>query len=197
MSNKEYAKWPEKIRYHYDKTKEDIEKHGHSIKGVTGSKHDDRPFAYTVGASLYIDSEYASFFPIKNEGFPIVAQVINRVIDSIKKNKLKPKSQIINNESIYYLPVVMYILEETERTLAESFWFNQLERDGFLSEFSTENHELAILIFTDKHGTLPWDPTCESYWPDICPAPILAEAQHKITGNDTLFKKIQKNLDRL
>ena len=107
------------------------------------------------------------------------------------------KSQIINNESIYYLPVVMYILEEAERTLAESFWFNQLKRDGFLSEFTTENHELTILIFTDKHGTVPWDSTCESYWPDICPAPILAAAQHKIIGDDTLYKKLQKNIDRL
>ena len=61
MSKTDYSKWPKNIQYHYDKTKEDIDKYGHSIKGVIGGKHDDRPFAYSIGASFTTGFEYISF----------------------------------------------------------------------------------------------------------------------------------------
>ena len=183
------------IQYHYDKTKEDINKHGHSIKGVVDGKgHLERPLAYSIGASLTTGYEFVSFFPIKNKGLSIVARVINKIIDLIKYNKFEVGSKIINDEDIYYLPVVMYVLKDFEKEAVESNWARQLERDGFLSEFSTDNHQLVCLMFTDKNGNLPWDSKCENFWPDICPLPFLASAEYEITGNDNLMRKAEDDL---
>ena len=183
------------IQYHYKKTKEDVDKYGHSIKGVIDGKgHLERPLAYSIGASLTTSYEFISFFPIKNKGLSIVARVINKIIDLIKRNKFEVDSKIINDEDIYYLPDVMYVLKDFEKEAVESNWARQLERDGFLSEFSTDNHQLVCLMFTDKNGNLPWDSKCENFWPDICPLPFLASAEYEITGNDNLMRKAEDDL---
>ena len=183
------------IQYHYDKTKEDINKHGHSIKGIVDGKgHLERPLAYSIGASLTTSYEFISFFPIKNKGLSIVARVINKIIDLIKLNKFEVDSKIINDEDIYYLPVVMYVLKDFEKEAVESNWARQLKKDGFLSEFSTDNHQLVCLMFTDKNGNLPWDSKCENFWPDICPLPFLASAEYEITGDDNLMRKAEDDL---
>jgi len=195
MTHVDYKKWPKDIQYHYDKTKQDIEKHGHSIKGtIDGGGYLERPFAYSVGASFDLNHEFISFFPIKNKGLSIVSNVMNKIIDSVKHNKLEINSQIIKNENIYYLPVVMYVVSDFEKKTIKSKWAKQLERDSFLAEFSTNDHQLVLLIFTDKHGNLPWSPDCENFWPNICPLPFLASAEYKITGKDTLLSKAEQDL---
>ena len=183
------------IQYHYDKTKEDIGKHGHSIKGVVDGKgHLERPLAYSIGASLTTNYEFVSFFPVKNKGLSIVAKVINKIIELIKCDRFEVDSKIIDDKDIYYLPVVMYVLKDFEREAVESNWAKQLERDGFLSEFSTDNHQLVCLIFTDKDGNLPWNSKCGNFWPDICPLPFLASAEYEITGKDNLMRKAEDDL---
>jgi len=183
------------IQYHYNKTKEDIDKRGHSIKGtVDGKEHLERPFAYTIGASYTTGFEYISFFPVKGEGLAVVAKVMNKIISLVKNNKFKISSQIINDKRIYDLPLILFVLDEYQKEMVESHWVKQLERGGFLSEFSKDDHQLVLLIFSDKEGKLPWSPECGSFWPDMCPLPFLASAELKITGKDNLLRKCENEL---
>ena len=87
---------------------------------------------------------------------------------------------------------IMGVLEEEIKQDIESIWPRQLERDGFLAEFSTNDHKLILLICTDKNGNFPWDEKCESYWPQLCPPPLVAMAQEQLTGNDSLLQKLEK-----
>ena len=193
MTDKDNTTSPEDIKYHYDKTAEDIQNHGHSIKGtVDGEGALKRPFAYTLGASFTIGCEFVSFFPVKGEGLTIVSKVFNKLIDLIKKNKVELKHQIINDKNIYYLPIAVFILDDDSKQMVKSTWVRQLERDSFLSEFSKEDHKLAVIIFTDKHGIFPWDPACESYWPQICPAPLVASAEIELTGSDSFMRRLEQ-----
>ena len=68
---------------------------------------------------------------------------------------------------------------------------DQLERDGFLAEFSTDDHRLILIIASDKNGVLPWEEGCESYWPQMCPPPLAAMAQMATLGEDTLLSKLE------
>tara|TARA_Y100001960_G_C14593377_1_gene786866 strand:+ start:196 stop:906 length:711 start_codon:yes stop_codon:yes gene_type:complete len=188
------------IQKHYKKVKENINNYGHSINGcIDGKGHLERPFVHTIGASFKLGYEFFTFFPVKGKGLDVASKTLNSIIASIKEKKISIVSQIINDKNIYYLPLVMYVLNDTEKETIESNWAMQLERDGFLSEFSTDDHKLVLIIFTDKDGILPWDPNCGSYWPQICPPPFIASAQLEITGNDDMLCMLEKNmsLDRI
>jgi len=78
--------------------------------------------------------------------------------------------------------------------MAESEWAGQLQRDAFLAEFSTEDHQLFLLLASDKDGNLPWEPECGNYWPDICPPPLVAIAQEILTGDDSLMQQLEEKL---
>tara|TARA_Y100000994_G_scaffold80878_1_gene66678 strand:+ start:2481 stop:3074 length:594 start_codon:yes stop_codon:yes gene_type:complete len=194
--HKDYNKWPDDIQYHYNKTKEDIREHGHSIKGtIDGEGHLERPFAYSLGASFNTNYEFISFFPIKNKGLSIVAKVMNKIINLVQNENYELSSKIIDDSHIYYLPVVMYVLKDFEQEVIQSNWAKQLNKDSFLSEFCTKDHNLVLLIFTDKDGNLPWNPKCENFWPDICPLPFLAAAEYEITGEDNLLRKAEDDFN--
>ena len=196
MKHPNYNDWSDEIKTHYDKIRNKIKKHGHVIQGtVDGKDALERPFAYTIGASFIIGAELLCFFPIKGKGISIITGVINRILDVIKEGNLTLSSQILNDNHIYYLPIAMLVLEEEIKQDTESVWPRQLERDGFLSEFSTNDHKLILLICTDKNGNFPWDEKCESYWPQLCPPPLVAMAQEQLTGDDSLLCKLEESLD--
>ena len=179
----------------YNKTKKNIDKHGHTILGtIDGKGNLERPFAYSIGASHSTNYEFISFFPVKDKGLSVVSKVINKIINTIKNDNFKVSSKIIKDDNIYYLPIIMYVLKDYEKKMIQSQWARQLEHDGFLNEFTKQNHELVVVIFSDKNGILPWDSKCESFWPDICPLPILASAELDITGNDNLMCKLENDL---
>jgi tetratricopeptide (TPR) repeat protein len=78
--------------------------------------------------------------------------------------------------------------------MVESTWPQQLLRDAFLAEFSTDDHQLVVLIASDKDGNLPWDPGCGSFWPDMCPPPLVATAQEILGGDDSLMRQLEEKL---
>ena len=184
--NPEYNKWDPDIQAHYDKISNNIIKHGHSINGVV---QDGRPFAYTIGASLSINAEFLCFFPVEGKGLSIISTIMNRIIQLVKSSNFTLKSQIINDKHIYGLPLAMVSLVDDMKLLAESKWACQLERDGFLSEFSTEDHELFLLIASDKEGKLPWEPECGSFWPDICPRNFVEYSETVLINSNKFIKK--------
>jgi len=193
MKHPEYNDWSDEIKTHYDKIRNKIKNHGHVIQGTVDGKDDlERPFAYTLGASFNTGAELLCFFPIKGKGLSVISGVINRILDKVKEGNLILNSQILNDSDIYYLPLAMLVLEEEIKQDIESIWPRQLERDGFLAEFSTNDHKLILLICTDKNGKFPWDEECESYWPQLCPPPLVAMAQEQLTGNDSLLQKLEK-----
>ena len=191
MKHPNYDKWPADIRAHYDKTAQAIDQHGHTIKGIKDVR---LGLAYSIGASFSIDAEFCSFFPLKGEGISIISGVINRIINLLKENKLNLESQIINNKNIYSLPIALVDLGYL-KYYTESKWVGQLQRDSFLAEFSTEDHQLFLLLFTDKNGKMPWDPECENYWPDICPMPLVSFAEKIFSNEDTFSKRKKKEED--
>jgi len=193
MNHPEYNDWPDEIKTHYDKIRNKIKKHGHTIQGVVDGKDAlERPFAYTIGASFITGAELLCFFPIKGKGLSIIGGIINRILDAVKEGGLTLNSQILNDFHIYHLPIAMLVLEEEIKQDIESIWPRQLERDGILAEFSTNDHKLVLLICTDKNGNFPWDEKCESYWPQLCPPPLAAMAQEQLTGNDSLLQKLEE-----
>jgi hypothetical protein len=197
MKHPEYNDWSDEIKNHYDKVRNKIKNHGHVIQGtVDGKDALERPFAYTLGASFNTGAELLCFFPIKGKGLSVITGVINRILDKFKEGNLIFNSQILNDNEIYSLPIAMLVLEEEIKQDIESVWARQLERDGFLAEFSTNDHQLVLLICTDKHGNFPWDEECESYWPQICPPPLVAMAQEQLTGNDILLQKLEEAYKR-
>ena len=176
----------------YKRTKEKIDKFGYTLIGtIDGKDALERPLAYTIGLSNTTNYEILTFFPVKQRkndpGMKIVADVIKNIIN----NNIKFENKIINDEKIYYLPIAMLVLDESTKNDIEKVWAGQLTRDAVLSEFSKDKHKLALLIFTDKNGKLPWEDDCESYWPQICPPPFVAMAQLAITGNDSLLSKLE------
>ena len=196
MKHPNYNDWSDEIKTHYDKIRNKIKKHGYVIQGtVDGKDALERPFAYTIGASFKTGAELLCFFPIKGEGLSVITGIINRILGAVKEGNLSLDSQILNDNHIYYLPIAMLVLEEEIKQDTESVWPRQLERDGFLAEFSTNDHKLILLICTDKNGNFPWDEKCESYWPQLCPPPLAAMAQEQLTGDDSLLCKLEDSLD--
>ena len=194
MTHPRYNDWPDDIKDYYDKIRNNIKKHGHVIQGtVDGKDALERPFAYTIGASFKTGAEFLCFFPIKGKGLSIITGIINRILDAVKEGNFTLSSQIINDNHIYNLPIAMLVLEEEIKQDVESVWPRQLERDGFLAEFSTNDHKLILLICTDKNGNFPWDEKCESYWPQLCPPPFVAMAQEQLTGDDSLLCRLEEN----
>jgi tetratricopeptide (TPR) repeat protein len=104
------------------------------------------------------------------------------------------KSQILNDERIYNLPIAMVVLDNEIKEMIESTWPQQLLRDAFLAEFSTDDHQLVVLIASDKDGNLPWEPGCGSFWPDMCPPPLVATAQEILGGDDSLMRQLEGEL---
>jgi len=190
MTHPNYHQWPAEIQDEYDKTAESIKKHGHTIKGIK-----DLRLAYTLGASFSTGAEFLSFFPLDGKGLSIIGGIMNRIIRLIQDGDLTLKSQILNDESIYYLPIGMVVLTDDVKDMAESKWAGQLQRDAFLAEFSTDDHQLFLLLATDKDGNMPWEPECGNYWPYICPRPLVAIAQEILTGDDDFLTRKSKEED--
>ena len=195
MTHPNYHQWPADVQAHYDKTAESIKKHGHTILGtVDGKGNLKRPFAYTLGASFSTGSEYLCFFPIKGKGIEVISGIMNKLIGVIQDGSLTLKSQILNDDRIYGLPIGMVILDDAIKEMVESTWPQQLLRDAFLAEFSTDDHQLVVLIASDKDGNLPWEPGCGSFWPDMCPPPLVATAQEILGGDDSLMRQLEGEL---
>ena len=116
---------------------------------------------------------------------------LTKIVEKVKLNEMSITDQIIDQESIYYLPLAMHVFDDETQKDVERVWAKQLERDGAFSELSTDNHKLALIIATDKNGNFPWDEDCESYWPEMCPPPLAAMAQMSILGEDTLLTKLE------
>ena len=176
----------------FNKIKEKIDKFGHTTSGtVDGKGALERPFAHTFGFSLSSGYELICFFPIKNKGLAVVSNIFNDIIDGVKSNTLQISDQIINDKSVYYLPLAMHVFDQDTQKDVEKVWAKQLERDGAFSELSTDNHKLVLIIATDKKGNFPWQDACESYWPQMCPPPLAAMAQMTILEEDTLLSKLE------
>ena len=189
MTHPNYSQWTADMQDQYDKTTESIKKHGHTIKGIKDLR---LGLAYTLGASISTGVEFLSFFPLDGEGLSIIGGIMNRIIRLVKHGKLTLKSQILNDESIYHLPIGMVALTDDVKDMAESKWAGQLQRDAFLAEFSTDDHQLFLLLATDKDGNMPWEPECGNFWPDICPSPLVAIAQELLTGDNDFLKRKKK-----
>ena len=192
MTHPNYSQWPAEIQDQYDKTAETIKKHGHTIKGIKDLR---LGLAYTLGASFSTGAEFLSFFPLGGKGLSIIGGIMNQIIRLVQNGSLTLKSQILNDASIYYLPIGMVALIDDVKDMAESKWAGQLQRDAFLAEFSTEDHQLFLLLASDKDGNLPWEPECGNYWPDICPPPLVAIAQEILTGDDDFLMRKSKDDD--
>lgn len=176
----------------YKNLKKNIDKYGFTVSGtVDGEGALERPFAHTFGFSFISGYELICFFPLKAEGLSVVGGFLNKIVESVKLNEISITDQIINKESIYYLPLAMHVLDVETQKDVERVWAKQLERDGAFSELSTDNHKLALIIATDKNGNFPWEEGCESYWPQMCPPPLVAMAQMAILGEDTLLSKLE------
>ena len=176
----------------YKNLKKNIDKYGFTVSGtVDGEGALERPFAHTFGFSFISGYELICFFPLKAEGLSLVGGFLNKIVESVKLNEISITDQIINKESIYYLPLAMHVLDVETQKDVERVWAKQLERDGAFSELSTDNHKLALIIATDKNGNFPWEEGCESYWPQMCPPPLVAMAQMAILGEDTLLSKLE------
>ena len=179
---------------HVKKIGEKIKKFGHTISGTVDGKGSlERPFAHTFGASFALGFELICFFPVKDKGLKIVGTIFNKIIELAKSKEIDIKNQIINDERIYELPLAMLVLDEELQKDIEKVWAKQLERDSLCSKFSTNDHQLILIIASDKDGILPWEENCSSYWPQMCPPPIVAIAQEEITGNDSLLSKLEKD----
>ena len=191
----EYDKWSAEEQEWYNNISEKIKKHGHTILGtVDGKGNLKRPFAYSLGASFSTGAEFLSFFPIKGEGIAVISGIMNRIIRLVQDGDLTINSEILNDERVYGLPIAMVVLDDNFKDMVESTWPQQLQRDAFLAEFSTDDHQLVSLIASDKDGNLPWDPGCGSYWPDMCPPPLVATAQEILTGDDSLMRQLEEEL---
>ena len=190
MTHPNYSHWTADVQDQYDKTAKMIKKHGHTIKGIK-----DLRLAYTLGASFGIGAEFFSFFPLGGEGLPTIGGIMNRIIGLVQDGDLTLTSQILNNESVYYLPIGMVVLTDDIKDMAESEWAGQLQRDAFLAEFSTDDHQLFLLLASDKDGNMPWEPECGNYWPDICPRPLVSLAQEILTGDDDFLERMNKEDD--
>ncbi len=184
----------EDIAKTYKSVQEKIKKFGHTTNAsVDGEGSLERPFAHTLGFSNTSGYEIMSFFPIKNDGLTIIGTIFNRIISQYKAGDLKIDDQILNNKLIYELPLAMHVVDKEVQKDIERVWAKQLERDGFLAEFSTDDHRLILIIASDKNGVLPWEEECESYWPEMCPPPLAAMAQMAILGKDTLLSKLEED----
>ena len=193
--NPNLEKVPAEMQNFYNKIVKKIKKNGHTILGtVDGKGNLKRPFAYTIGASYKVGAEFLSFFPIKGKGITTISKIMDRIIELIQKGDMNLKSQIIKEANVYSLPIAMLVLDNEIKKMVESTWPQQLQRDAFLSEFSTDDHQLVTLIASDKNGNLPWEPMCGSYWPEICPKPLVATAQEIFSGNNSLMEDLEKEL---
>ena len=182
----------EDVAKHYKKIEEKIKKFGHTTSGtVDGEGALERPFAHTFGASFTTGYEFMSFFPIKGKGLEVVGTIFNKIIKLVQDKKLEVDNQILNEDRIYYLPLAMFVLDRETQKDVERVWAKQLERDAVFSKFSTDDHRLVLLIASDKDGVLPWEEGCSSYWPQMCPPPLVAMAQLAINKEDTLLSKLE------
>jgi tetratricopeptide (TPR) repeat protein len=195
MHHPNYDKWSAEEQEWYNNISGKIKKHGHTILGtVDGKGNLKRPFAYTLGASFTTGSEFLSFFPIKGKGMSVISGIINRIIRLVKDGDLTLSSQILNDERVYNLPIAIVVLDNDIKEMIESTWPQQLQRDAFLAEFSTDDHQLVSIIASDKDGNLPWEPECGSFWPDMCPPPLVATAQEILTGDDSVMQRLENKL---
>ena len=195
MHHPNYDQWSAEEQEWYNNISGKIKKHGHTILGtVDGKGNLKRPFAYTLGASFTTGSEFLSFFPIKGKGMSVISGIMNRIIRLVKDGDLTLSSQIFNDERVYNLPIAMVVLDNEIKEMIESTWPQQLQRDAFLAEFSTDDHQLISLIASDKDGNLPWEPECGSFWPDMCPPPLVATAQEILTGDDSVMQRLENKL---
>ena len=64
-----------------------------------------------------------------------------------------------------------------------------------LSEFSTENHKLILILFSDKNGKMPWEEDCDNFWQRICPSLLVDLSQKILTGESDFEEKIKKDDD--
>jgi hypothetical protein len=197
--NSDFSKWMKRdvsdkeMTDTFIKIKNKVKKFGHTTSGtIDGKDALERPFAHTFGASFSTGCEFICFFPIKGEGLRMISGIFNKVIKSVQDNELEISNQILDDESIYYLPLAMLVLDKDTQEDIERVWAKQLERDAVCSELSTDDHQLVLLIASDKDGVLPWKEGCSSYWPQMCPPPFVAMAQLAITGKDTLLTKLEK-----
>ena len=108
MHHPNYDQWSAEEQEWYNNISGKIKKHGHTILGtVDGKGNLKRPFAYTLGASFTTGSEFLSFFPIKGKGMSVISGIINRIIRLVKDGDLTLRSQILNDERVYNLPITM------------------------------------------------------------------------------------------
>ena len=195
MHHPNYDQWSAEEQEWYNNISGKIKKHGHTILGtVDGKGNLKRPFAYTLGASFTTGSEFLSFFPIKGKGISVISGIMNRIIRLVKDGDLNLSSQILNDDRVYNLPIAMVVLDNEIKEMIEFTWPQQLQRDAFLAEFSTDDHQLISLIASDKDGNLPWEPECGSFWPDMSPPPLVATAQEILTGDDSLMQRLENKL---
>ena len=177
--NPNYPFWSLEKRKEYDKTAQLIKEHGHIIKGIRELR---LGVSYTIGASNSIGAEFVSFFPLKGEGINVITKIINKLVKLIKNDPEVMKSQIFNNKDLYGLPFGFVILPEKNKQFAESEYACQLQSDALLSDFSSRDHKLILLLFTDKYGKMPWEEGCNNYWPYICPDSLVRISQKILTG---------------
>ena len=190
--NPNYPFWSLEKKQEYDKTAELIKEHGHVIKGI---KELRLGVAYTVGASNSIGAEFISFFPLSGKGFSVIGKIINNLIKLIQNKPQIMKSQIFTDETIYELPFGFIILPEKEKIHAQSEYECQLQRDALLSDFSTDNHDLILLLFSDKYGKMPWEEDCGNFWPSICPRSLVDLSQKVLTGESNFEDRMKKDDD--
>ncbi len=163
-----------------------VKKHGHVIKGIKDLR---LGVAYTIGVSNSIGAEFISFFPLKGDGLNIISKIINKLVKLIKSDPEVMKSQFFNNQDLYELPFCFVILPGKNKQFAELEFACQLQSDALLSDFSSKDHELVLLLFTDKYGKMPWEEDCDNYWPYICPDSLVTISQKILTG-ETANKNI-------
>ena len=190
--NRNYPFWSLEKKQEYDKTAKLIKEHGHIIKGI---KELRLGVTYTVGASNSIGAEFISFFPLSGKGFSVIGKIINKLIKLIQNKSQIMKSQIFTDKTIYELPFGFVILPEKEKLYAESEYACQLQRDALLSDFSTDNHNLILLLFSDKYGKMPWEEDCDNFWPRICPRSLVDLSQKLLIGESDFEDKMKKDDD--
>ena len=88
---------------------------------------------------------------------------------SLSIHSQKYHQDFLNCIDLYELPFCFVILPWKNKQFAELEYACQLQSDALLSDFSSKDHELILLLFTDKYGKMPWEEDCDNYWPYICP----------------------------
>jgi len=69
-------------------------------------------FCIYIGASFTTGAEFLSFFPIKGKGLSVISGTMNRIIRLVQDGDLSLKSEILNDEYVYNLPIAMVVLDD-------------------------------------------------------------------------------------